>query len=109
MHCVADSRRLLPSVVFILQEMIEEPTQVLSVRFVVIVRPFLAVVDSQPLLLGDYSVPRAECPRSVQGVRVSEMKGCIALIIKPFISDPCRKVFQIITQHVKAWCRQRLA
>ena len=49
-HRVANAGRLLPTVVLVLEEAVEEAAQILDVRLVVVVGPFLGVVDAQPLL-----------------------------------------------------------
>ena len=68
---VADARRGLPPVVLALQIVVEEAAQVLDVGVVIVVRPFLDVVDAQPLLLRAHAAPSAEGAGRVQGVGVA--------------------------------------
>lgn len=74
---VAHAWRLLPPVVLALEEVVEEPAQVLHVRLVVVVGPFLAVVDAQPLLRGLHAPPGTEGPCGVQcvGVARDDVRG----------------------------------
>lgn len=68
-HGKANRRSLLPTIIYVLQEVIEEATKILNIFLRIKVRPFLAVVNSKPLLTLQFS-PVAQSSIRMEAIRV---------------------------------------
>ncbi|MNL43199.1 hypothetical protein D3C87_1657040 [compost metagenome] len=71
MHGITHARCGFPVVSLAFEVTVEETTQVIDVRFVVVIRPLLSIVDAQPFVLRSNSSPTAEGAGGVQCVGIA--------------------------------------